>query len=323
MAVGAYEGEGGGLPKDAQAEAEARRKQAAAGAETGTPSYGSPTPSVINGTGSGDDYLAAAQKVTTSNQTATTTSNTNYYDWANLPVYTGSKKSSSASYSGGIPGPTVDVDTVDAFKNQQAAFFGLDEKQQKLVVNAANAVGGYEVPSTWYQGVYEDALKASSQLYQKGVKKTAWEILADWAGGKGPATTNGPGSTNSSGGGGGGGGGAFSSTTRSVSLTNRDTAERILDAALTNFLGRQASKAEIKMFTRNLNRQEQANPTVTTQAGVSSGNSSVNNQVSGGGVDPALAAEKYAQSRPDYAEYQSATTYMDAFVNALSDPVNI
>jgi hypothetical protein len=125
--------------------------------------------------------------------------------------------------------------------------------------------------------------------------------------------------------GGRGGGGGSSSTSRStsVSLTGADEAGSTLDQALTGLLGRTASDAEKKSFLASLNAAERANPSVSTSRSTTSASgsststsSSVSTSVSAG-----ARAEQFARADKGFAEYQYATTYMDAMLDALSSPV--
>lgn len=118
---------------------------------------------------------------------------------------------------------------------------------------------------------------------------------------------------------GGGGGGPFSTTTRSISLTNEGTSRQLLDNALTGYLGRQATVEENSMFLKALNVQEKANPLTSVTSGNTSGRVTTQTQNSSGGFDRNDFTERFAKSQEGYAEYQTATTYLDAFIGALED----
>jgi hypothetical protein len=128
-----------------------------------------------------------------------------------------------------------------------------------------------------------------------------------------------------SGGGAGGGGTSFSSVSRSVNLTGKDESDATLDQALSNLLGRTATDAEKKQFLSSLNAAERANPTVqrssgTTSAGGASTSSSTTQSTS---VNAGARAQKFAEGEKGFAEYQYATTYMDAMLEALNSPVRM
>lgn len=123
-------------------------------------------------------------------------------------------------------------------------------------------------------------------------------------------------------GGGGGGGGPFSQTQTSVNLTDATTAHGLADQALSQFLGRAATPAETENFKKLLNTDESKHPTTTTTTGVSSGSSSTSSSKTTGGTSSSQDAIDFAKSRPDYAEYQYATTFGDAFNQALGSPVS-
>ena len=129
-------------------------------------------------------------------------------------------------------------------------------------------------------------------------------------------------SESSSGGGGGGGvGGPSTSIVRTTQITTPDGAKRLVNQAMTSFLGREATKDEIDAFTKLLNEEERANPTVQTMTSTPSGSVMEQSQTIEGGFDQAQFTADYAQSRPDYAEYRAATDLMGAFMSIIDGPV--
>ena len=73
------------------------------------------------------------------------------------------------------------------------------------------------------------------------------------------------------------------------------------------------------MFLKALNVQEKANPTTTVTKGNVSGRNTTQTQNTTGGFDRNDFTERFAKSQEGYAEYQTATTYLDAFIGALED----
>lgn len=116
----------------------------------------------------------------------------------------------------------------------------------------------------------------------------------------------------------GGGGTGGPSTTTQVRLSDPQTAQAILDDALAKSLGRQATAAEAARFRRTLNRMEAKNPTVTRSMRTGAGASVVTT----GGFNPSTFAQEYAQGMQGSAEFQAATTFLDAFMNALKPVVS-
>lgn len=118
-------------------------------------------------------------------------------------------------------------------------------------------------------------------------------------------------------------------TSTNVSLSNKFDALAVLNDALSNYLGRQASDQELKAFKSILNAQERKNPekstTTTTQTATStssgtnttSSSATSSDGVSSGGVNEGQIAKEYAQSRGDYAETQMATVGMEWFQDAI------
>ena len=76
-------------------------------------------------------------------------------------------------------------------------------------------------------------------------------------------------------------------------------------------------------FLKALNIEEKANPTITNQSGFTSGGNTSQNVNTSGGSSSQDFADRFAKSQEGYAEYQTATTYLDAFIKALENPARI
>jgi hypothetical protein len=103
---------------------------------------------------------------------------------------------------------------------------------------------------------------------------------------------------------------AYDGPMSSMTLTGATSAEEILTNALRQYLGRQATPAELAGFKAQLNATEQANPTVVTPDGPGAAYRT-------GGTDSGVIARDYAMSRPDYAETQASTTLMGWLTDAV------
>lgn len=182
---------------------------------------------------------------------------------------------------------------------------------------------------------YTTLLKAWQEVVQEGANFTAAGKKADpWAVARILAgTDNDPGNP------GGGrtragrergftGSRTATSTNSQVDLTDPETAKALVNSTLSKFLGRNASDEEINAFTATLNAAERANPaqavTTTTDTfddGVQTGSTS-STTTSGGlsAAGKAQTVEDSAMALPDYGAYQAATTYMNAFMNAIQAP---
>jgi len=101
------------------------------------------------------------------------------------------------------------------------------------------------------------------------------------------------------------GGGGIPTTRQVVDLTNKFDAEAIVNQALGQWLGRDATDKEVKQFWKQLNKDEKKNPKTVSPYGVK------------GGYNAQLAAEKYAESRDDYVDVQAKTVYAKLFEQAL------
>jgi hypothetical protein len=187
-----------------------------------------------------------------------------------------------------------------------AGFLGnTNQDVQDAVILAANG------DPDKYESVFRTAATTAALRQKAGEANVSMlDVLGEWTKNGLPESLRG-GNRN------GGGGGAFSSTQTQVTLTNEGTARRIINDALSRELGRAASKDELNKFLKTLNANEKQNPTITKTQGYSSDGSSTSSSTTTGGFDSMDFAERFARSQEGYAEYQAATTYMDAFINAL------
>lgn len=168
-----------------------------------------------------------------------------------------------------------------------------------------------------YEAVFQAAVAQAAYIQKAsapgsiGSKTTVEDVLNGWI------KDGLPDSLKGGGGGGGGGPRAFTNIDTRVDLTDKGEARRIVNNALTGALGREATGAETRAFMKALNMNEKANPVVTTSKGVTSASGTTSTTTSEGGFDSADFADRYAKSQEGYAEYQTATTYLDSFINAL------
>jgi len=91
-----------------------------------------------------------------------------------------------------------------------------------------------------------------------------------------------------------------------------EQAQAYAEAAFKNAIGRVPNQQELLAFRTHLNNAEMANPSTTTYS--KSGSTTT------GGIDENQFAETQAKLNPEYAGYQKATTYFDAFMNTLNGP---
>lgn len=110
-------------------------------------------------------------------------------------------------------------------------------------------------------------------------------------------------------------------TSRSVTDISEGQAFSALQGALSAMLGRDPNDQEIRQFSYKLNNLAAANPSITkTIYKYKNGEVVSQNENTTGGYgaeDIAQEAYQRAQSDPEYAEYQAATTYFNAALSAL------
>jgi|SRR6056300_500371 hypothetical protein len=177
----------------------------------------------------------------------------------------------------------------------------------ELTEAAAKAYYGFDANPAQANGIYRDAVGIAAV---KGI--TVQEALREIA-----KVGNGQGGGKD--GAGGSGPRAFTNVTKTIQTTDPGEAERVLNSALATYMGRRASDDEIKKFLEQLNRNEKLNPTITTAKGVTSTGGTTQTQEQEGGFDSTNFAERWARSRKGAAEYQAATTYMDAFTRVIDE----
>ena len=225
-----------------------------------------------------------------------------------IPVDDSFKIQTGWQYQAGDPRGVVPkmagVDTV-----LSAGFLGQEDSAVMAPMKAL-------VGNQWdkYEAVYGRAVQQAAIMQKAGKDVTVTDLLNRWASGGAPDEIK----RYLSSGGGGGGGGAFSTTTRAVSLSDAGTARMVLNSALSRYLGREATAAENRKFLSALNVQEKENPTITKAKGYSDGSgNTTQSSTTTGGFNRDDYAIRFAQAQQGYAEYQAATTYLDAFANAL------
>lgn len=110
-------------------------------------------------------------------------------------------------------------------------------------------------------------------------------------------------------------------TATSVNELTEGQSWSVLRQTLSSMLGRDPSDQELRDYTYRMNSLAAKNPSISrTVTKYKDGEAVSSNTHSSGGFtesDAAEAAYMQAQNDPDYAEYQSATTYYNALQSAL------
>lgn len=213
----------------------------------------------------------------------------------------------------GPPGARIESPTAPIFMNSDEVknFSLLPRSLTDQIINMTNAYYGYMQSPVNIRAWWAQAVDEAAAAYQSaGVLISPLEIYDELIAGAAAADAA---ARASSGGGyyGGGGGGGGSS----VNLTNYTSAKALLNAAMSAWLGRQASDSEVTGFLNLLNEQERANPTTQEVVG--------DTVIQAGGFDPQQFAEDYVKGMEGSAEYQAVTTYLDAFLAALDGKVGV
>lgn len=212
----------------------------------------------------------------------------------------------------------VAQDTFMPTNDSWTAYGMLDSNARNTLIQVARAKYGASarIEQSWLKGLYSEGV-GMSQNWTKyaGERVNPLDALQRAYLQGDTRFLEGPGGGGSGGGGGGygGGGGGYNGPVVQTRLTDPDTANYIVDQALTTYLGRAASTKESEAFKRALARHEIANPTVTEQTPGST--------TTVGGSNAQAYAQEWAQSRQGASEHSAAVGFLNTFLNALGDPV--
>lgn len=188
---------------------------------------------------------------------------------------------------------------------KRVGFFS-DAEKERISKAAAryygNAYAG-ATPSYW-ASLWGDAIDATAVMSKEtGRNLSVWDTLEQMADRKAALDAESA----------AGGGGAYTGPVTTVRLTDPDTAMTLVDQSLQAALGRGASQQEKNRFLKALREYEMANPTVTT--GDQTGS------VTTGGSNAQVFAQRFGAAQEGAAEFETATTFLDAFLGALGNPV--
>lgn len=249
-------------------------------------------------------------------------------------VYVGSMFGSpDGSYSGNAGGGQVPVqrDMFYDIPTVKSNYMLLSPAAHaEIAQQAAEYNNRDSVPPSWQKTHYDRMVDLSHQIQVNYGARVgpldAWAWYKQNIGG-----TPGGADSNSGGGSGGGGGGSAGGTststsqTTSVNLTDPDTARGLVDAALSQYIGRKATTQEQQAFYAALTAHAQANPqtdqrSTTTTSDAAGNSNSTTSSKGGGGFNAQQFAEEFAAGQEGAAEYQAATTFLDSFIKTISQP---
>lgn len=250
------------------------------------------------------------------------------------PVYMGPTSSGAGRVSAYAPtGATgqrrVGVRTLSKEEAEQDIYTWSSKKQMDFMAKAALAGlvkfgdGPMEASKLW-----KDLVKEASFYGKSGAKISPMDILDMYVqgnnGGKGVWSKQGDFEVNSMTGERRYVGPRFKTTTASrVDLTDPATARAIATRMFQDLMMRNPGKGEIGAFATALAQAEQDSPvteTTTTEYDMTTGEPIGTKTASSGGLTAdarAMIAEDRIKADPEYGAVQAATTYMNAFENAI------
>ena len=233
----------------------------------------------------------------------------------------------------GFAGKTLTVDEADGYflssvlSNPQL----LEQYRKRFTAVGFDVSDNVKLRKAW-----QTAVVWASDSYTKGGRKiTPWDAIDELGATTGAASgSTGVNRTSIE---------NVNDTKVGIDLSSAQTARSYLETAMQNATGRAPTSAEISNFREALNQMEQSNATVSRTTGtrtsgsretttpnasgiatnITGGYSSDNTSTTQtGGMNREQYALDTAKSASDYAEYQAATTYMDAMFRAIQSPVN-
>lgn len=116
--------------------------------------------------------------------------------------------------------------------------------------------------------------------------------------------------------------GPVTTTDLSVQTFNASQLKDAVNAAFEKAVGRRATAKELKAAVMAVNKQAEKNPdktvTVTTGSGTPT---QTRKSKTSGGFDPTTTLQNQAERDPEFGNFQAATTYYDAMLQAIRSPV--
>ena len=193
----------------------------------------------------------------------------------------------------------------DQYATKEAAadvLYTMGKQERADLVKMADTLG-ISVESAW-----NTAIDASAANLRMGTKLSPLAALQKYIndGIKSGALT------------GGSGGAGTSVTQTSYNLSSESDARLLVNNALQQHLGRAATKQEEANFYAALTKTQKANPTVTHQSG-----STAITSTTKGGLNASQFADEFGSAQQGAGEHAAATTYLDAFLGSLMNPVNV
>lgn len=112
-------------------------------------------------------------------------------------------------------------------------------------------------------------------------------------------------------------------TSRDVNLSSAEDVKALTTQVLTQALGRAPTAKEVAQYKSTINAQENANPTLTTttQTLNDQGEATAQSSKTTGGFDAAAQqqlVQDQASGTPEFAKYQSGTTYWNALMQMMT-----
>lgn len=111
--------------------------------------------------------------------------------------------------------------------------------------------------------------------------------------------------------------GSITHTNTSIDLSDKASVEALASQVLQQALGRDPTQSEVNTYYNTIRGQEQSHPTTTTQTTTAAGDTSSTTSGGFGADDASEMLKQQIQNDPEYAKYQSGTTYYGAALSAL------
>jgi hypothetical protein len=117
--------------------------------------------------------------------------------------------------------------------------------------------------------------------------------------------------------------GDVTQTGKTFDITNPTEARSKINTVFQQAFGRDAAPGELAALASSLQEAEFDSPVNTMQTDTYKGGAIVNSTaMKTGGMDSTQYLMEKAQKRPEYGAYQAATTYFNALIDAIGNPVS-
>lgn len=212
-----------------------------------------------------------------------------------------------------------------------ASFYDMDEEERRQFADYLVQIGAIDEDDAWdfelLQQFWEKGVELSSAYTARGKDVTpedalatlvGWDGSGESAAGRARAAKEAEEAPFS---------GVRTQISKSINLSDPKSAQALANYVLSKALGREALPEELAQYRDALNNYERSNPQISTTKATYEEGIQTNQETTTKGGATSSGAERVlvdlAREEPDYGEYQAAGPIWNAFLSALSSPVQV